>query len=242
MNVNLQWHERLPAHRGIEYWETGSECCDEIWESAYARFETPEMERAKFLSRFRRLGVVNWDRGWRVAELFCGRGNGLAVLEELGFVNLAGVDLSPSLLAQYSGRADLYVGDCRHLKFESSSLDAVIVQGGLHHLPDLTADLPQAMYEIHRVLRPSGLVLIVEPWRTLFLDCVHCLARQRIARRLYSRIDAFQTMTEREADTYFRWLMNPDAIRACLLRLFQVERATTSWGKLNFVGRKPAET
>jgi SAM-dependent methyltransferase len=106
------------------------ECCDPLWESAYQRFETSEEERRKFRKRFQRLGVVQQPRHLRVVALFCGRGNGLVVLEELGFRHLEGVDLSASLLQRYRGTATLYVADCRELPFEDGSRDLVIIQGG----------------------------------------------------------------------------------------------------------------
>jgi SAM-dependent methyltransferase len=228
-----------PHRPALNYWHSGMECCDPVWEAAYARFETPTEERQKFLRRFEQLGVVSWPREWQIVELFCGRGNGLAVLEQLGFENLRGVDLSPSLLEQYRGKAALHVGDCRDLLLTTESTDAAVVQGGLHHLPQVLDDLPRVLDEILRVLRPGGRVVIVEPWSTPFLQCVHFAARQRFLRRAWPRIDAFQVMTEREAETYFRWLSMPEEILAMVTARFEVERCHRRFGKLMFVGRKP---
>jgi len=52
------------------------------------------------------LGADAWPRRAQIVELFCGRGNGLRALERLGFRELAGIDLSPTLVARYAGRAD----------------------------------------------------------------------------------------------------------------------------------------
>ena len=38
----------------------GAACCDEVWERAYARFETPAEEIAKFRTRAHRLGIDQW--------------------------------------------------------------------------------------------------------------------------------------------------------------------------------------
>src|SRR5579885_547085 len=138
------------------------------WEAAYLRFETPEEEIQKFIKRLKRLGAAQWPRDSRIVELFCGRGNGLHALSRLGFRNLEAVDLSPRLISQYQGPAIRYVADCRRLPFSNRSKDAVIVQGGLHHLPLLPDDLEQTFAEIHRVLKPEGRVMFVEPWRTPF--------------------------------------------------------------------------
>src|SRR5580700_4855758 len=75
------------------------------WEAAYLRFETPEQEIQKFVSRLRKLGADQWPRDAEIVELFCGRGNGLNALERLGFTRLEGVDLSPRLIAEYRGLA-----------------------------------------------------------------------------------------------------------------------------------------
>jgi SAM-dependent methyltransferase len=157
----------------LTYWHEGLECCDAEWEAAYARFETPDEEVAKFTSRFHKLGVNRLPRDLLVVNLFCGRGNGLQALERLGFSHLEGVDLSPSLMQQYGGSAKLYVADCRALKFESDSKDLMIVQGGLHHLPTLPADLEGVLSEVQRVLKSGGRFMVVEPWLTPFLRGVH---------------------------------------------------------------------
>ena len=140
------------------------------WEAAYLRFETPEQEIRKFIGRLENLGAREWPRDAEIVELFCGRGNGLHALERLGFSHIEGVDLSPRLLAQYRGAATCSEGDCRNLSFPDQSKDVLIVQGGLHHLPVLPDDLEQTIAEMHRVLKQNGRVMVVEPWRTPFLE------------------------------------------------------------------------
>src|SRR6202140_4136078 len=134
------------------------------WETAYLRFETPEEEIRKFTERLRKMGVSEWPRESNVVELFWGRGNGLHALARLGFRSLEGVDLSPRLLAEYTGEARCTAGDCRELPFADRSKDAAIVQGGLHHLPVLPDDLESVFAELRRVLRPGGRGGLVEPW------------------------------------------------------------------------------
>ena len=92
----------------------------DTWEAAYLRFETPEEEIAKFVSRLEKLGARQWPKGIKIVELFCGRGNGLHALNRLGFEHLEGIDLSAHLVSQYRGPATMHVGDCRSLPFESS--------------------------------------------------------------------------------------------------------------------------
>jgi len=119
----------------------------DAWERAYLRFETPEQEVRKFIGRLKFVGAMKWPRNARIVELCCGRGTGLTALHRLGFSELEGIDLSPSLAAEYAGPGKILVADCRHLPFKDASKDILIVQGGLHHLPVLPDDLDQALNE-----------------------------------------------------------------------------------------------
>jgi SAM-dependent methyltransferase len=206
------------------------------WEAAYLRFETPEQEVRKFISRLRRLGASGWPRNAEVVELFCGRGSGLQALAKLGFTQIEGVDVSPRLLAEFAGNAKVTVADCRSLPFPSHNRDILIVQGGLHHLPALPEDLARTLSEIHRVLRPNGRVMIVEPWQTPFLGFVHFASEIRLLRSVSNKLDAFATMTEHERDTYERWLGQPQLILKLAHEKFSTLRESFAWGKWNFVG------
>src|SRR5690242_4378081 len=97
------------------------------WEAAYMRFETPAQEIQKFKSRLIRMGAGQWPRDAQVVELFCGRGNRLHALRDLGFTHVEGVDLSPALARQYRGPGAIVVSDCRHLPFRDASRDILIV-------------------------------------------------------------------------------------------------------------------
>jgi SAM-dependent methyltransferase len=206
------------------------------WEAAYLRFETPEEEVRKFVQRLRKLGANAWPRDAEIVELFCGRGNGLRALEQLGFTRLEGVDLSPRLIAEYRGPAKCLVGDCRKLPFISQSKDVLIVQGGLHHLPELPGDLEKTFAEMHRVLRKNGRVMFVEPWPTFFLTLVHAISENGLARRASAKLDALATMIHYERRTYEQWLGQPEKITQLAHARFSPVRESFAWGKWNFVG------
>jgi ubiquinone/menaquinone biosynthesis C-methylase UbiE len=206
------------------------------WEAAYLRFETPEQEIRKFVSRLGKLGAAQWSRDTEIVELFCGRGNGLAALERLGFTHIEGVDLSPRLIAQYRGPAKCFVGDCRQLLFADRSKDVLIVQGGLHHLPVLPDDLEETFSEMQRVLRKDGRAVFVEPWLTPFLKLVHAVSENPLARRLSNKLDALATMIHFERRTYEQWLTQPDLIRKLAHAHFSPAHESFEWGKWNFVG------
>jgi ubiquinone/menaquinone biosynthesis C-methylase UbiE len=211
------------------------------WEDAYNRFETPEEEQRKFSRRLTRLGGKLWPREAKIVELFCGRGNGLHALWRLGFQNLEGVDLSPSLLAQYRGLARTYVNDCRQLPFESRSRDVLIVQGGLHHLQNFPTDLETTLLEAQRVLRLGGLFVVVEPWLTPFLVAVHAVCRARLARHFSRKLDALAAMIEIEGQAYKQWLGQPADVRRLLQKYFVEVHCVSHWGKITFIGKVASE-
>jgi SAM-dependent methyltransferase len=215
-------------------------CCNDRWEQAYQRFETPAEEVAKFRRRLTRLGAREWPRDAKIVELFCGRGNGLHALTELGFTQVEGIDLSASLLARYTGPVHCKVADCRALPYSDCSKDVVIIQGGLHHLPRLPEDLERTLSEARRVLRRGGLLGIVEPWSTPFLSLVHAVSRCRLVRRLSDKLDAFEIMYEEERETYDAWLSQHAIILNLLSAYFVIQKQRIAWGKLEFLGKKPA--
>lgn len=216
----------------ITVWTELDIAIDREWEAAYQRFETPAQEISKFKRRLKLLGAQEWPKDWQIVEMFCGRGNGIHALTDLGFVNLEGVDLSEELLRRYYGEANLYAGDCRELLFDSNSRDVMIVQGGLHHLPSLPSDLERCLDEVYRVLRPNGLFCMVEPWQTPFLTLAHTVSDNPVARRCWAKLDALAEMTARELTTYTQWLGQPETILKCISDRFCIEQKKVSYGKI----------
>jgi SAM-dependent methyltransferase len=208
------------------------------WEEAYLRFETPEQEIRKFIGRLKFMEATEWPRDAKIVELFCGRGSGLRALHQLGFTQFEGLDLSPSLAAQYAGPGKIRIGDCRRLPFENATKDILIVQGGLHHLPALPKDLDQTLADAGRVLKDDGLLLVVEPWPTPFLSLVHALCRSRVIRGLSPKINALAKMIYYERKTYEQWLSQPKLILDSLSKVFRFERCHFRWGKIYVAGRK----
>jgi ubiquinone/menaquinone biosynthesis C-methylase UbiE len=210
------------------------------WELAYSRFETPEQEIRKFVARLKELGAEQWPKNSAIVELFCGRGNGLHALQQLGFSQIEGVDLSPRLLAQYHGSARTTVADCRELPFGDGTKEVVIVQGGLHHLPTLPGDLDRTCAEIRRVLKRDGRVIFVEPWLTPFLGLVHAVCENPLARRCSAKLDALATMIEYERRTYEQWLTQPNLVLRVAGKHFAATQQSFAWGKWRFVGKPRA--
>lgn len=105
--------------------------------------------------------------GKTVLDLGCGSGECIPALAARG-ANVVGVDLSPELIALAQERlrsqevdtASLRVGSAYDTGLSAASVDVAFCMSLLHHL-----EIPRAMAEIQRVLRPDGYAIVKEPIR-----------------------------------------------------------------------------
>lgn len=104
----------------------------------------------------------------RILDIGCATGRLLAELRALGFVNLEGLDPSPSCSAIALRRHGMHVRNLTlaELGDVGEQFGLAILVGVLEHLVDLDASLEQ----IARVLEPGGLVYIEVPDVTAFAD------------------------------------------------------------------------
>ena len=106
---------------------------------------------------------VNWAR--HGAQL-----TGVDLTEE-------GIALCRERLALEGLEAELRQADAERLPFDAESFDIVYSYGVLHHTPNT----PQAIAEVHRVLKPGGTALLMlynlVSWTSLNLWTFHCLAK-----------------------------------------------------------------
>ena len=101
--------------------------------------------------------------GLNVLDVGCGQGIDLYQYAAAG-ARATGIDLTPrhaelakAHLAVMGLEATVVNGDAEHLPFEDASFDRVSSNGVLHHTPDM----PAALAEIRRVLRPTGEARII---------------------------------------------------------------------------------
>ncbi|MEA2219775.1 MAG: hypothetical protein QOJ35_2401 [Solirubrobacteraceae bacterium] len=108
-----------------------------------------------------------------VLELACGNGYNLALLAARNpGVRVVGIDLVASqvrrarrALAAHPA-AGAHVGDFQALAFADASQDCVYAVESLCH----ATDLPRALGEVARVLRPRGRLVVIDGWRSDAFD------------------------------------------------------------------------
>jgi ubiquinone/menaquinone biosynthesis C-methylase UbiE len=102
-----------------------------------------------------------------VLEVAIGTGRNLPYYAD--DVRLTGIELSPEMMeigrqraAELGRDVDLRIGDAQALELDDESFDTVIITFGLCTIPDSRA----ALAEAHRVLRPGGLLVLLEHVRS----------------------------------------------------------------------------
>ena len=97
--------------------------------------------------------------GRRALDLACGTGDIAFELTARG-ARVAGLDLTHRMvqLAKEKGDASFLVGDMMALPFADAQFDVVTTGYGLRNVPEL----PSAVAEIRRVLRPGGVLLSLD--------------------------------------------------------------------------------
>jgi ubiquinone/menaquinone biosynthesis C-methylase UbiE len=137
-----------------------------IYERDASRFDRQIRLFEKVLFGDGRQWACSQARG-QVLEVAVGTGRNLPFYPP--HANLTGIELSPAMLAIARARArelgqevDLREGDAQSLEFADESFDTVVCTLSLCCIPDER----KAVAEMHRVLRPSGLLLLVDHIRS----------------------------------------------------------------------------
>jgi SAM-dependent methyltransferase len=99
--------------------------------------------------------------GRDVLEIGCFDGGQLLEYRAMQPRSLVGIDISDALVAKACARGvDARVMDANCLQFRDAAFDTIIGRAVLHHL-----DYDTAIGEMHRVLRPGGAAIFMEPLR-----------------------------------------------------------------------------
>jgi SAM-dependent methyltransferase len=102
------------------------------------------------------LDVVDWPDGVQVLDVGCGPGFYLEALATRN-VRRVGIDLSPGMAAEAARHAPTAVADAAVLPFPTAAFDRILAPHMLYHCPDI----PVAVGELRRVLRPGGVLIAV---------------------------------------------------------------------------------
>jgi SAM-dependent methyltransferase len=111
--------------------------------------------------------VSQWlSRESRILDFGCGYGRLLGELFEAGYRNLVGFDFSPAMIAAARARfpeIEFSVLESSEIRLPQGSVDCALLFSVLTCVP--TDDGQQALVaELHRVLRPGGLLYISDLW------------------------------------------------------------------------------
>lgn len=130
-----------------------------------------------------RYPVKNAKRGGKVLEVGSGLGEHI-VYENLTNTEYFALEFRPEMAKNIKERfpqVRVIVGDCqKSLDFENEFFNKVLAIHVLEHLPNL----PAALKEIHRVLKPDGEFCVVIPCEGGF---AHTFARNISARRIFEK-------------------------------------------------------
>lgn len=116
------------------------------------------------LRRVVRFHLDRYAPDWRDAAILdagCGTGGNLGHLEGAG--RRVGLDFAPEALAgcRTRGLAELVRGDATALPFADGSFDAALSMSVIYH--EWVRDPARALAELHRVLRPGGVLVLDVP-------------------------------------------------------------------------------
>jgi ubiquinone/menaquinone biosynthesis C-methylase UbiE len=110
--------------------------------------------------------LTSYPQPYSLLDIGCGTGVMLAQLPNRINASLAGLDISPEMLAvarkKIDGEVDLRIGDSESLPWKPATFDVVICTLSFHHYPNPG----QALSEMRRVLKPGGMVLLAD----IFMD------------------------------------------------------------------------
>jgi ubiquinone/menaquinone biosynthesis C-methylase UbiE len=164
----------------------------------YDYFISPAVVDTFFTAMERLLGHA--QAGSRILSVGCGGGQTeIEMVNRRSDIHVTGLDLSETLVLSAkkraktlleAGRINFVQGDALDLPFDDDSFEHVFSAGSIKHWPDRVRGLQECV----RVLKPGGILVVMEADRSCHFDDVgNWLARTRVppplrpALRLYFR-------------------------------------------------------
>ena len=156
------------------------------------------------------------DKKARILDLGCGSGPFLAYFASKGYRSLCGIEPDAALIRNIPTGLPAEVKNCRAeaIDYPAASFDVVFIYCVLHHLKGAEA-YRAACREVDRVLKPGGLVFVMEPGRyRLFLAIEVVVKLLGVFSRTFRAFAG--TMVEEEEDQHF-FLKNHRVVSEALL-------------------------
>jgi 2-polyprenyl-3-methyl-5-hydroxy-6-metoxy-1,4-benzoquinol methylase len=177
----------------------------EQWRESYARVSKDFLRDPQDTNRARLalLGVAALPRDIPILDAGAGDGNLHSTLAAEGFSRIWGFEYQHELARLHPQRSRIVIASATDIPYATGSMAAVVVMDVLHHLTQ--AQLPRALAEFRRVLRPDGQLFVCEPAGTLLRRALTILLMSPL-----SGVSRFsrdkRAMVEAERETLEPWL------------------------------------
>lgn len=135
----------------------------QYWENKYAQEHIAGKNSTEFKKQgFWPLLQQHLQPGKRYLDAGCGIGGWIIFLREQGYT-VEGIDIAARTiraLTEYDPDLKVKVAGITHIPYTDQSLDGVLAIGTLEYVEN---NVPGALKEVHRVLKPGGLLFIEVP-------------------------------------------------------------------------------
>ncbi len=144
----------------------------QFWESKYASHmagKSPEEFRQQ---QFWPILEKYLDKSKKYVDLGCGMGGWILFLREAGY-NVEGIDASRHVvqaITEYDPDIPVKVADMTGIPYMDSSIDGALAIGTLDYLED---QVPKALSEVSRTLKPQGIFFLEVPVANLLRRCLY---------------------------------------------------------------------
>lgn len=117
----------------------------------------------------------------KIAEIGCGFGDRIEILNEMGYTDVLGVDIDEYMVEKAKGNGlNVQFGSLEQTGLESATFDAILVENVFHHI----SEYEKALDEINRILKRGGTLSLIEPYFSIFRDLLDFLTFKTPTRKI----------------------------------------------------------